>query len=166
MLKMRKNTNIKIWFLYFCVFIFIIFASFLLNFIVYFNNKSNFNQSNFAQLNHPTYIDVKNVDTKLKNFAKNYVHKKTVPFRVLKKTVSGPEMHSILEIVQSTNVLIEPKNPCYGNSGKNQLLLILMPITGNNVNRRNLIRQTYGSKLKNNLNSSFYFVTAQDYDLM
>lgn len=166
---MKNNYNNKNCFIYFCVFIFLIIVSFLLNIVIKLKNKKTLNQSNFVQLKHPTLTAIKNVDAQLRKLANNDYNNKVV-FSIMlntqNKTVLGPKMHSAKEIIHSTKVIIEPKNPCYGNFGKKQLLLVIMPIIGKNFNRRHLIRQTYRSKFNNNLISSFYFLTAQDNDPM
>ncbi len=147
-----------------------------LNNLHYFN-KVNATKINLKQthlylnnnfLKRKTYknssLTVFQVDKILKKLSTNYIdhdfiHPLAKNFHNRKPF--GQKMKTIKEVTQAINVLIEPKTPCKQNKGQNLSLVVLMPVAIHNAKTRNLIRQTYGSILKNNQKTDLYFLVGK-----
>lgn len=69
-------------------------------------------------------------------------------------------------MAQVSDIPIDIKQPCNDNGGLNQSLLVLMYNKASNIDRRYLIRRTYGATLRKNNKTKIYFLVANDHDKM
>lgn len=73
-------------------------------------------------------------------------------------------MKSADQLLLARNVLLDVPQPCGRNHGYNLTLLVLVLNRVEDFDRRQIIRQTFGSVLKGNSASEIYFMVARNYD--